>query len=339
MKKSITSDQTTIVDYSIVIPVYNEQENVEPLLKRLEKVMANVKGTHEIVIVDNGSFDGTPVILDELIGKYPSLVIVTLSRNFGYDGAIATGLEYTRGCWAIIMDGDQQDPPEVIPEFIEKAKEGYSIVYGIRTKRTEGWFLAMQMKAFYRIWNRIANIEVPKNAGNFCIMSRDVVDIINCMPERNKFIRGLRAWTGYPSAGIVYHRNERKQGKTKFSFFAYVNNALNGITSFSTVPLRMFTYLGTFGLITCIMFGFYVILIRALSLFGVNIVDFKYSRGWATLSLLILTLMSVNFLGLGILGEYIGRIFEEVKNRPNSLVRKVVRSSDRKTISKTTVEA
>ncbi len=145
----MTSEQASIVNYSVVIPAYNEQGNIKPLLERIEKVMADVEGTYEIVIVDNGSFDGTPVILDELVGKYPSLVIVTLSRNFGYDGAITTGLEYAQGSWVIIMDGDQQDPPEVIPEFIEKAKEGYSIVYGIRVKRTEGWIVALQMKTFY----------------------------------------------------------------------------------------------------------------------------------------------------------------------------------------------
>jgi polyisoprenyl-phosphate glycosyltransferase len=334
----MTLDQMPLVNYSIVIPAYNEQENVGPLLERLERVMMDVEGTYEIVIVDNGSFDGTSVILDELVRKYQSLVIVTLSRNFGYDGAITTGLEYAQGSWVIIMDGDQQDPPEVIPEFIEKIKEGYSIVYGVRNKRTEGWLLALQMKIFYRVWKQIANIDIPKNAGNFCVISGDVVEIINRMPERNKFIRGLRAWTGYPSAGIVYHREERKIGETKFSFFSYVNHALNGITSFSTVPLRVFTYLGIFGLITCFIFGLYVISIRVLSMIGLGVLDFKYAGGWATLSLLILTLISINFLGLGIVGEYIGRIFEEVKNRPNFLVRKVVRSSGREDFAKITEE-
>jgi dolichol-phosphate mannosyltransferase len=334
----MTSEQVSIVNYSVVIPAYNEQGNIKPLLERIEKVMAGVEGTYEIVIVDNGSIDGTPVILDELVKKYPSLVIVTLSRNFGYDGAVTTGLEYAQGSWVIIMDGDQQDPPEVIPEFIEKAREGYSIVYGIRVKRTEGWIIALMMKTFYHIWKRIANIDVPKNAGNFCVMSRDVVEIINRMPERNKFIRGLRAWTGYPSAGIVYHRDERKIGETKFSFFSYLNHALNGITSFSTVPLRVFTYLGIIGLIVCSVFGFYVITIRVLSMIGLNVVSFKYAGGWATLATLIITLISINFIGLGITGEYIGRIFEEVKKRPNFLVRKVVRSNDRNSFAKTKVE-
>ena len=330
----MTPDQKSLVSYSIVIPAYNEQENVGPLLERLERVMVNLVGTYEIVIVDNGSFDGTPIILEELATTHQSLVIVTLSRNFGYEGAIVAGLEYTRGDWVVIMDGDQQDPPEIIPEFIQKAKEGYSIVYGIRNKRTEGWFLAFQMKLFYRIWKRVANINVPKNAGNFCIMSRNIVDILNGMPEKNKFIRGLRAWTGYPSSGIVYQRDERKLGETKFSFYSYADNALNAITSFSTVPLRVFTYLGVFGMIACFMFGFYIISIRILYIIGIRIVDFKYAGGWATQSLLILTLISINLFGLGILGEYIGRILEEVKNRPNALIRKVIRSRNRTNLSK-----
>ncbi len=334
----MTSEQASIVDYSIVIPAYNEQGNIKPLLERIEKVMADVEGTYEVVIVDNGSFDGTPVILNELVGKYPSLVIVTLSRNFGYDGAITTGLEYAQGSWVIIMDGDQQDPPEVIPQLIDKAKEGYDIVYGIRAKRTERWFLSLQMKIFYRIWKKIVNINVPKDAGNFSIISREVVDIIKRMPERNKFIRGLRAWTGYSSMGLIYQREERILGKTKFSFLAYLNHALNGITSFSTVPLRMFTYTGLVGLLMCSTFGLFLLLTKVFELFGIRLLSYNIAKGGTTLGLLVLTVISINLLGFGIIGEYIGRIFEEVKNRPDFLVRKVVRSSDRKDSAKITVE-
>jgi len=334
----MTSEYASIVNYSVVIPAYNEQENMKPLLERIEKVMSDVEGKYEIVIVDNGSFDGTPVILNELVGKCPSLVIVTLSRNFGYDGAITTGLEYAQGSWVIIMDGDQQDPPEVIPQLIDKAKEGYDIVYGIRAKRTERWFLALQMKIFYRIWKKIVNINVPKDAGNFSIISREVVDIIKCMPERNKFIRGLRAWTGYASKGLIYQREERVLGKTKFSFLAYLNHALNGITSFSTVPLRMFTYTGLVGMLMCSMFGLFLFLTKVFELLGVRLLSYNIAKGGTTLGLIVLTSVSVNLLGFGIIGEYVGRIFEEVKKRPNSLVRKVVRSNDRNVFAKTKVE-
>ena len=334
----MTSEQVSTVNYSVVIPAYNEQGNIKPLLERIEKVMAGVEGTYEIVIVDNGSFDGTPVILNEFVGKYPSLVIVTLSRNFGYDGAITTGLEYARGSWVIIMDGDQQDPPEVIPQLIDKAKEGYDIVYGVRAKRTERWFLALQIKIFYRIWKKIVNINVPKDAGNFSIISREVVDIIKRMPERNKFIRGLRAWTGYASTGLIYQREERILGETKFSFLAYLNHALNGITSFSIVPLRMFTYTGLAGLLMCSTFGLFLLLTKAFELFGSRLLSWNIPTGTTTVGLLVLIAISINLLGFGILGEYIGSIFEEVKKRPNFLVRKIVRSNDINFFAKTKVE-
>ncbi len=324
----MNSIEIPILDYSIVFPAYNEEENVTPLVERIEAVTAKLDGTYEIVIVDNGSYDSTPTVLDSLVYKYRSVVVVTLSRNFGYDGAISTGLEYARGKWVIIMDGDQQDPPEVIPQLINKAKEGYSIVYGIRARRTEGWLLGRQIKMFYNLWKRIANIDIPRDAGNFSIISREVVDIINRMPERNKFIRGLRAWTGYPSAGILYQREERTRGKTKFSYLQYVNHAINGLTSFSTVPLRIFTYVGAIGLLLCLLLGLYVLTASIAWLFGITFIIYPHVQGWATLALLVLFGISITLLGLGVIGEYIGRILEEVKSRPNFLVRRVVRASD-----------
>jgi len=326
------------VDYSIVIPAYNEEENLTPLLERIKKVMALVSGSYEVIVVDNGSYDSTPALLEELINTYPWLVVVTLSRNFGYEGAIAAGFEYVCGSWIIVMDGDQQDPPEVIPEFINKAKEGYDIVYGIRAKRTEGWFLGFQMKLFYRIWKAIVNFDIPRNAGNFAIISRRVLDIINGMPERNKFIRGLRAWTGYPSTGIVYQRDSRTLGKTKFSLLAYVNHALNAITSFSAFPLRVFSYLGGLGLLACFLLGSFLFLTKVAEFLGWSLLNYTIPRGATTIALLVLGSFSINLLGLGILGEYIGRILEEVKGRPNFLVRKVIRNGksviDDKAISK-----
>lgn len=314
------------IKYSIVFPVYNEEGNIVPLIKRLEAVMVKITKKYEIVIIDNGSFDSTPKILNNIIHKHSCIVVITLSRNFGYDCAIATALEYTKGEWVILIDGDQQDPPEIIPQFIAKANKGFDIVYGIRAKRTENFLLGFQMKLFYSIWKKIANISVPKNAGNFSIMSRKVINIINSLPERNKFIRGLRAWTGYPSTGIVYQREERKLGKTKFSFLSYLNHALNGITSFSTVPLRVFSVVGFFGVLGCILFGLYVVITRILYLFGYKIVDYSNASGWTTIALLIISAISINLLGLGIIGEYIARILEEVKGRPNSLVLKIERS-------------
>ena len=223
------------IDISIIIPAYNEAGNLTPLVKRIEGVMAGVKGAYEVIIVDNGSSDSSAFVLNDLLRNHSSLVVLTLSRNFGYDGAIMAGLENALGKRLLIMDGDQQDPPEEIPRFISKMDEGFDIVYGIRKKRTEGWLKSIMLKSFYRIWQKVSEIEVPKDAGNFGIFSRDVLNIIKSMPERNKFFRGLRAWTGYPSTGLVYKRVERPVGETKFSFFSQMNAALNGITAFSII--------------------------------------------------------------------------------------------------------
>ena len=309
------------VEYSIIIPAYNEEDNIRPLVDRIKNTMVHVNGSYEIVIVDNGSYDSSPMILENLLRQEKSIVVVTLSRNFGYDGAITTGLKYASGNWVIIMDGDQQDPPESIPEFIHKAKEGFSIVYGIRSKRTEGILIGWQIKIFYKLWKIIANIDTPRDAGNFGIMSQEVVKIINRMPERNKFLRGLRAWTGYPSIGIKYQRDDRKSGETKFSYLKYTNYALNGITSFSTIPLRILTYVGSLGLIICTFFSIFLIFSKIVEILGY--LPYKIASGTTTLALLMIIAISVNILSMGILGEYISRIMEEVKNRPSALVTKV----------------
>lgn len=311
------------MDYSIIIPVFNEEENILGLAERLVTVMNKTGLSYEIVFIDNGSVDTSPVILNGLLKVYSNIKVITLSRNFGYDGGISSGFQYVTGERIIIMDGDQQDPPEEIPKFISKADEGYDIVYGIRKKRNKSMLLNFQMKLFYRIWKSVVNIDVPKNAGNFGIISRDVMNIIKDMPERNKFIRGLRAWTGYPAAGIVYERDKRHLGETKFSFLNYLNHAFNGITSFSTAPLRMFSYLGLIGFTCCVLFGLFIFITRLLSIFGYNVVNYRDVSGFATVTLLILTVLSINLLGLGILGEYIGRILEETKKRPNYIVKKV----------------
>jgi len=324
----MNSEKKRSVVYSIVIPAYNEEKNLAALMGRIEKTMSSVQGTYEVIIVDNGSYDSTPLILDNLAQRYQSLVAVTLSRNFGYDNAISAGMDFVSGEKVIIMDGDQQDPPEVIPDFINKAKEGYDIVYGIRKKRTENRIIGFQMKLFYRIWKSMVSFNVPADAGNFGIISRRVADIIIKMPEQNKFIRGLRAWTGYPSAGLEYERVERQLGETKFSFLSYLNHAVNGITSFSSFPLRLFTYLGFAGLFLSLVLGGFFFITRLAELFGYKVLFYNISSGFTTLSLITLFSFSVTLLGLGIIGEYVGRIFEEVKKRPSYLISKVTRNGE-----------
>jgi len=316
----MTPNENGFVDFSLVMPAFNEEGNVGPLIDRIEKVMSRISGTYEIIVVNNGSDDSTPFVLEKLLKTCPRLVVLTLTRNFGYDGAIIAGLENSRGNKVIIMDGDQQDPPEILPEFISKSAEGFDIVYGIRSKRTEGWFISAQIKIFYRLMGKIVNFNMPKDAGNFGIITREVVDIINRMPERNKFIRGLRAWSGLSSYGMVYKRNERSKGQSKFSFFSYFNHALNGITSFSTVPLRMFTYMGICGIAVSLLVGSFFLVTKVGAMLGINLVNYRIISGWTPLALLLLAGISLNLLGFGIVGEYVGRIYDEVKKRPLYIV-------------------
>ena len=315
------------IDISIIIPAYNEAGNLTPLVERIERVMAGVKGEYEIVIVDNGSSDSSAFVLNDLLRNHSSLVVLTLSRNFGYDGAIMAGLENARGKRLVIMDGDQQDPPEEIPRFISKMDEGFDIVYGIRKKRTEGWFKSIMMKWFYRVWHKVSEIEVPKDAGNFGILSRDVLNIIKGMPERNKFFRGLRAWTGYPAMGLVYKRVERHVGETKFSFFTQMNAALNGITSFSIIPIRIFSYVGFFGIIVFMVLGVFLFFTRIAQALGFGILpNMKLLPGTGT-ALLVIVSICIIFIGFGIVGEYVGAILKEVKHRPDFIIRNISRGS------------
>jgi|TARA_B100000315_G_scaffold249151_1_gene279954 dolichol-phosphate mannosyltransferase len=319
----VNSIEKCLVDYSLVIPAFNEEKNIGPLVERIKKVMSGLSCTYEIIIVDNGSHDSTPLELKNLLKTCPELVVITLTRNFGYDGAIVAGLENIKGQKIIIMDGDQQDPPEVFPEFISKSKEGFDIVYGIRLKRTEGRFISILIKIFYRLMKKMVNFDLPKDAGNFGIMNREVADVIRRMPERNKFIRGLRAWSGFSSVGLVYERDERPQGHSKFSFFAYLNQALNGITSFSTVPLRLFTYIGVGGIAISLLAALYVFVIKIFEFAGVSLHSGQIPRGTTTVAIIVLAGISLNFLGFGIIGEYVGRVFEEVKNRPSYIIQNI----------------
>jgi dolichol-phosphate mannosyltransferase len=226
------------------------------------------------------------------------------------------------------MDGDQQDPPEEIPRFISKMDEGFDIVYGLREKRTEGWFKSIMMKWFYRVWQKVSEIEVPKDAGNFGVFSRDVLNIIKEMPERNKFFRGLRAWTGYPATGLIYKRIDRPIGKTKFTFFTQLNAALNGITSFSIIPIRIFSYVGFFGIIACIVMGSFLVFIRVAQILGFDILlNMKLLPGTST-SILVIVSICIIFIGFGIVGEYVGAILKEVKHRPDYIIRNISRGND-----------
>lgn len=312
---------------SIIFPMYNESENVSELFSRIYKTVRNIKSSIEILAINNGSNDNTLIELKKIMNsqKYKNWEINTISfsRNFGYDNALLSGLDHSSGDYIFIMDGDLQDPPEEIPRFLNKIQEGYEIVYGLRKKRTETFIIKFFIKVFYYLWNKLTKDSFPKDAGNFCVMSKKVVHEINKINETNKYFRGIRAWVGFRSTGLEYQRVDRSFGTSKFSFTTYLFYGLEGITAFSTTPLRLLTISGIIGLLFALILGSVIFTIKVLSIYFPTLIAYNIATGWTTLSLLILISISINFLGLGILGEYVGRIYDETKMRPKYIIDKI----------------
>lgn len=303
---------------SVVIPVFNEEENVPVLYRRLTEVLEQAEPDYELVFVNDGSQDRSSELLQSLAMSDGRLTVVDLSRNFGHQIAISAGLDFSRGQAVAIMDADLQDPPEVLPKFIQKWREGHDVVYAIREKREEGMLKQVTYKIFYRLLRRIANIDIPLDAGDFCIMDRRVVDLLIRMPERNRFLRGIRTWVGFDQVGLAYERKARYSGRTKYSFTKLMYLALDGLVSFSYIPLRIISVLGLVVSALSVVTGIGYIIQRLV---------FKLSPpGFATLIVGILFLGGIQLITLGVIGEYIGRIFEEVKSRPLYIVHRVTRS-------------
>lgn len=308
---------TPEVDLSVVIPLYNEESNINELYRRLKETLDRQQISYEIVFVDDGSRDSTSVIMNELHNQdCEHIRCIFLSRNFGHQPAVSAGLKYALGKAVIVMDADLQDPPEVIPSFIAKWKEGYEVVYAVREKRKEGLLKRIAYHTFYRILRRLSRIEMPLDSGDFGLMDRCVVDVIKCLPESNRFIRGLRSWSGFRQVGLAYERDARYAGKTNYTFRKLVNLALTGLISFSYLPLRLATILGmVFSGISLILTIYYFT--KAVTV-GIGL------PGFATSVILISLLGGVQLITLGIIGEYIGQILDEVKHRPPFVVRRVL---------------
>ena len=230
--------------YSIVIPVYNEEENLLELYHRLKKVLVNLDELYGIIFVNDGSMDRTRDIIYELRNSDPNIKLISFSRNFGHQTSVSAGLDFASGHATIMMDGDLQDPPEIIPRLIEKWQEGYKVVYALRKKRKEGLFKRFAYSTFYRLLKKISYIDIPLDSGDFSLIDRKVVDLLIKMPERNKFIRGLRAWVGFQQIGIEYERDKRYAGEPKYSLNKLLNLALDGLISFSYAPLKLATSFG-----------------------------------------------------------------------------------------------
>lgn len=306
-----------VPEISIVIPCYNEKDNVESTHAALRSVLMEVGLSYEVVFVDNGGNDGQFEVMKRLHEQYSETVkVVSLSRNFGYQMSISAGLEYAKGRAVIIMDADLQDPPDLIKVFTEKWHEGYDVVYGIRVKRQGSLFLKVFYKLFYWVFNKTADIPVPLNSGEFGLMSRRVVDEIKIMPEKVRFIRGMRAWAGFRQIGIPYTRLRRAGGTTKFRIFDNFVLALDGILSFST---RILTFVSVIGFLMTLLSVILLLYIVGWKLFVGTFVP-----GYAALMVTISFFSGIIIFMLGIIGACIERIFLEVKNRPKFIVRETL---------------
>ncbi|MDB5508537.1 MAG: putative enzyme [Hyphomicrobiales bacterium] len=300
-------------ELSVVVPVFNESENLEPLVKRLTPVLERSVASYEIVFIDDGSSDDTLATLRLLHGRDPRYRAVSFSRNFGKEIAIAAGLDHARGRAVVIMDADLQHPPEMIERFVELWREGFKNVYGTRVDRTKDSALRrMLTRRFYQIFENFGETGLPEGAGDYRLLDRQAVNALKSMPERARFSKGLFAWIGFKSIGVPFDVEDRHSGTSKFSYRKLTRFALDGLMSFSTLPLKVWTYVGTlvsmFALATAIYF-----IVQTVTI-GADV------PGYASLIVSIMFFAGIQLMSLGIIGEYIGRIFAEVKRRPLYLV-------------------
>jgi dolichol-phosphate mannosyltransferase len=296
--------------YSLIIPIYNEEESIPELYRRVQGVMNKLGDKVELILVNDGSRDRSLKMIRELHEKDPRVCYISFARNFGHQAAVTAGLNFAQGQAVIVLDADLQDPPELIPSLIEKWQEGYQVVYAQRIKRKqESWFKKFSAYVFYRLLQRLADVNIPSDTGDFCLMDRCVVDLLNSMPERNRYIRGLRAWVGFAQTAVRFERDPRFAGEVKYTFKKSLALAINSLVSFSKIPLRLATYLGLFSALISLLMAVMVLYWR------LQQPDSRLT-GLATILMATFFLGSVQLISIGILGEYIGRIYEEVKGRP-----------------------
>ena len=298
---------------SMVCPAYNEAEGIPLFLEKLVPVLEKIGKSYEIVFVNDGSEDATLDVLKEEKKRFPRIRIINLSRNFGKEAALTAGLEHARGEAVIPIDTDLQHPPRIIAEFVAKWEEGYDVVAGRRLTRTgEHPLKKMAAHLFYRLHNKISDIEIPADIGDFRLMSRKVVEALKLLPENQRFMKGIFAWVGFKTAIVEYYQEERATGTSSFNGWKLWNFALDGITSFSTVPLRVWLYIGFAIASISFVFGLWIVVKTVV--FGVD------TPGYASTMVMILFLGGIQLMGIGILGEYIGRIYKEAKRRPVYIV-------------------
>jgi glycosyltransferase involved in cell wall biosynthesis len=296
--------------FSFILPVFNEEETMEEAYRRLAEILDRLKAEGEIILVDDGSRDRSLEIMRALRRRDPRVCYLSLARNFGHQIAVTAGLRFAQGDAVIVLDSDLQDPPELIPTMVDKWRDGYHVVYAQRTaRRKESPAKKLFAYLFYRILRLLTDVDIPADTGDFCLMDRQVVDVLNALPERGRYLRGLRAWIGFRQTAVPFEREPRFAGEVKYTFRKSFGLALNGIVSFSRVPLRLATYLGLLvagcALIMVVVVIYWRLFHPAAPLIGYTIITAA-----------IFFLAAVQLFCLGILGEYLGRVYEEVKGRP-----------------------
>lgn len=308
---------------SIVIPIFNETETLKTLKTRIVESSVDWNEDFEVVLVDDGSYDNSFELMRKIALEDRRFKIVRLSRNFGHQPAITAGIKHAKGDAVVIMDGDLQDPPELISSFIEYWKKDYQVVYGVRKNRKESFLKRFLYKTFYRFFRLISNIKMPLDSGDFCLMDRKVVRaLVNDIPEHHRFLRGLRAYAGFKQTGVEYDRDSRYAGKAKYTYSKLVGLAMDGVLDFSTFPLRIASYMGFFVSFLSFFTGVFFIVHRVLNfkILGYSPADVP---GLASLAVGIFFLGGIILIILGIMGEYLGRIYFEVKRRPFYIIDEV----------------
>jgi len=316
LKSSYPSENSSPIDISIIIPVFNEEENLSELYARLRKVMEKLKKVYEVIFVDDGSKDRSFTILKNLHKKDKRVEIIKFSRNFGHHIALSAGLDYCKGIVIVMMDADLQDKPEYIPDLLSKIDQGYDIVYAIRKSQKSPFLDKLTSKIFYKLFSKLSKITTPQKAGTFRAMRKKVVNILIKLSEKSRFIPGLIDWTGFKSTGVEVERDTRLEGRRKYNFLKRVKLGVTAVISFSHFPLQIAGYLGF--LVAGLSFLWVIYLIVKKIIFGIPLI------GYTSLIISIFFLAGVQLIVLGLIGEYIGKIFLEVQNRPLYIIDQII---------------
>lgn len=302
---------------SIVVPIFNEEETIPELHRRMKSALADFPHSWELILVNDGSTDRSMSQLRDVAKQDSRVRVIAFSRNFGHQQALYAGICHARGQAVVLIDGDLQDPPEVIPDMVKRWQEGYEVVFAVRRKRKEGILKRTLYALYYRLMQRVSYVRMPLDSGDFSLLDREMVDILRAMPERNKFLRGLRAWAGFRQSAFEYERDARFAGEPKYTVRKLMRLALDGMISYSFVPLRIAYGFGALvSLLAFVLAGVYF----AQRLFS----DRAIPQGFTTIAILVLLMGGIQLLTIGVMGEYIGRIYDEVKHRPEFVIQETI---------------